>query len=72
MGNAVTDERLREVYEGGAPFTARELLAIIPEIANEEHMHRLLAATVSVRRLAGTEKTRESIPTSSWFKRNPS
>jgi hypothetical protein len=57
MENRIPNERLREVSDGRAVLTVQELMAIIPEVAEEEHIQQFLAATVMVNRLIAKAKS---------------
>lgn len=58
MENKVPDnERLRDVCDGYELLSAQELAALIPEIAREASVQRMIAAALMGRRLITAEET---------------
>ncbi len=50
-------ERLRDVCEGYGLLTPQELVALIPEIANEESLQCMIARSVIAKRFRAEEET---------------
>ncbi len=61
MASKVPDsERLKDVCEGYELLTAEELVSLVPEIAREGSIQRMIVSAVAAKRLRAMEEATES------------